>query len=254
MKRVAALLGVALALTACEPRPANNNAQPQPSSAAPTPDASTPPQPQPSKVVKPTPSKTRSDCKQGKFQLEVEQFLKLEADGVMSEADCVAIKKFQSRFGLRPVDGSPGPATHGVAKRLAASTPSRCNAGNELTACIDLTNQTTWLMKGGKVIYGPTVTRTGFNHPDGKGAPTPTGTYRIKERLHKNWTESFKVYLYYWQRIMDNNGFHETTTYIHDMSLGSHGCVNLLRADAIAYWETLAMGSTVKVFGHRPGT
>lgn len=198
---------------------------------------------------------------QGKFQLEVEQMLAamggfgtVKVDGQQSDADCAAIKKFQERFGLRPVDGNPGPATHDVAKRLRASDPAQCNAGSALTACIDLTHQTTWLMKDGKVIHGPTVTRTGFDHPDGMGAPTPSGSFKIIERQRSNWTESFKVYLHYWQRIMDNNGFHETTTYIHDMSNGSHGCVNLLHSDAVAYWETIKVGTPVKIFGRRPGT
>ena len=49
-------------------------------------------------------------------------------------------------------------------------------------------------------------------------------------------------------------GFHETTTYLHNGSIGSHGCVNLLPADAVALWGTTATGTTVKVFGRRPGT
>ncbi len=223
------------------------SAEPSPTTQAPSPSPS------------PTPSKPA--CKDGKHQLEVEQVLndlggygKLSADGKQSDADCAAIKKFQTRFGLRPVDGVPGAATLNVAKRLKASDPARCGAGPELTACIDLTNQTTWLMRDGKVIHGPTVTRTGYNHPDGKGGPTPSGSFKIIERQRNNWTETFKVYLQYWQRIMGDNGFHETTTYIHDMSLGSHGCVNLLKSDAIAYWETIKVGTPVKVFGRRPGT
>jgi peptidoglycan hydrolase-like protein with peptidoglycan-binding domain len=179
---------------------------------------------------------------------------KIQVDGKQSDTDCAAIKKFQSRFGLRPVDGVPGGGTLNVAKRLHASDPSRCGAGSELTACIDLTNQTTYLMRDGKVFYGPTVTRTGYDHPDGKGAPTPSGSFKIIERQRSNFTDSFGVYLNYWQRIMGNNGFHETTTYIHDMSLGSHGCVNLLKADAIYYWNNIKVGTPVKVFGRRPGT
>lgn len=230
------------------PIPSETVGQPSPSATATT--AS----PSPSQSPKPA-------CKEGKAQLAVEEALnaiggfgKLTADGKQSDADCAAIKKFQSRFGLRPVDGVAGNATQNVANRIRASDPAKCGAGSGLTACIDLTNQTTYLMRDGKVIYGPTVTRTGYDHPDGKGAPTPSGSYRIIERQRSNYTDSFNVYLHYWQRIMGNNGFHETTSYIHDMSLGSHGCVNLLKADAIKYWDTLAVGTPVKVFGRRPGT
>lgn len=273
MKRLVIVVGaivLVVGAAACKPTVAgpNNNAAASPSGGVvvtPTASAETTPGKESPTA---TPSNTNTSkppakpaCVQGKFQLEVEQLLTamggfgtLKVDGEQSDADCAAIKKFQERFGLRPVDGSPGPATHDVAKRLRASDPAQCNAGSALTACIDLTHQTTWLMKDGKVIHGPTVTRTGFDHPDGKGAPTPSGSYKIIERQRSNWTESFKVYLQYWQRIMGNNGFHETTTYIHDMSLGSHGCVNLLRSDAIAYWETIKVGTPVKLFGRRPGT
>ena len=272
MRRLVTTIGsIALVagLAACRPESSSEiTADPPPAvpvvvvtpspSDAPSPSApaspSKPPAPSPSVAPKPA-------CKTGKYQREVEQALaamgnfgKVIVDGQQSDTDCAAIKKFQSRFGLRPVDGNPGPSTHNVAQRLRASDPSRCNAGTALTACIDLTHQTTWLMRDGKVIHGPTVTRTGYDHPDGKGAPTPSGSYKIIERQRSNYTETFDVYLHYWQRIMGNNGFHETTSYIHNMAAGSHGCVNLLRSDAIAYWNTLKVGTPVKVFGRRPGT
>lgn len=266
IRMVVAAVAIVAATTACGPKDGTGDTalEPAPSAtetAGTDPTSSPTPQAPPSTAApSPTPS-PKPACKEGKNQLEVEQILaamggygRIEVDGKQSDSDCAAIKKFQSRLGLRPVDGVPGPATLNVAKRLRASDPGRCGAGSELTACIDLTNQTTYLMRDGKVFYGPTVTRTGYNHPDGKGAPTPSGTYHIIERQRSNYTDSFNVYLNYWQRIMDNNGFHETTSYIHDMSLGSHGCVNLLKADAIYYWNTLKVGTTVKVFGRRPGT
>jgi peptidoglycan hydrolase-like protein with peptidoglycan-binding domain len=272
MRRIGIFAATAVAvlasLTACgvEPNPSNAafNPAPEPSEtvvetepiSSPSPEAPPPSSSAPSPTSSPKPA-----CKEGKNQLEVEQILaalggygKIQVDGKQSDADCAAVKKFQTRFGLRPVDGVPGGGTLNVAKRLQASDPSRCNAGSELTACIDLTNQTTYLMRDGKVIYGPTVTRTGYDHPDGKGAPTPSGSYKIIERQRSNYTDSFGVYLHYWQRIMGNNGFHETTSYIHDMSAGSHGCVNLLKADAVYYWNNIKVGTPVKVFGRRPGT
>jgi len=271
MRRIgimAAVVAILASMTACgqsgDPNKASFNPAPAPAESA-TEEPTSSPSPSPeapptSSAPSPTPP-AKPACKEGKNQLEVERLLaamggygKIQVDGKQSDADCAAVKKFQSRFSLRPVDGVPGGATLNVAKRLHASDPSRCGAGSELTACIDLTNQTTYLMRDGKVFYGPTVTRTGYDHPDGKGAPTPTGTYHIIERQRSNFTDSFGVYLNYWQRIMGNNGFHETTSYIHDMSLGSHGCVNLLRVDAIYYWNNIKVGTTVKVFGRRPGT
>src|SRR5687768_16448229 len=188
MRRLVVMVCAVALIGACKPTPSKSDGAAGPSAVpvvdstptaspttSPTPDASPTAQEPSSPPPPPKPA-----CKDGKHQLEVEQILndlggygKLSADGHQSDSDCAAIKKFQTRFGLRPIDGVPGGATLNVAKRLQASDPSRCGAGPELTACVDLTNQTTWLMRDGNVIHGPTVTRTGYDHPDGKGAPTP---------------------------------------------------------------------------------
>lgn len=253
---------------ACDPNDPNAGRQPDfvaaptdqpvpaPASSAPAPSAKPSPSVVPSPTKKPTTSPTPAGCPQGEYQKIVEQALatlgtygKVTVDGKQSAADCAAIKKFQKRFDIRPVNGKAGPLTRSVSQRLVNSKPSRCNAGNALTACIDLTNQTTWIMSGGKVIYGPTVTRTGM-----AGYTTPTGSYTIHDRQTKNWSTDWDVWLPLWQRIVEGKGFHTTTTYIHNSSIGSHGCVNLLPVDSQKYWNTLKSGTAVKIFGRRPGT
>jgi hypothetical protein len=225
-------------------------------STAPKPAPTSSPSGRPTTRPKPTTSPKPVDCQQGDQQLVVERALiklggygHVTADGKQSAADCAAIKKFQHRFDIRPANGRAGPMTGGVAQRLAASNPASCGAGSGLTACVDLTHQTVWIMNGGKLVYGPTVTRTGM-----KGYATPSGTYSIYDRQTKNWSEEWKVWLPYWQRIVDGMGFHQTTTYIHNSAIGSHGCVNLLPVDAVKFWNTLSSGTTVKMFGRRPGT
>ncbi|MCA2212087.1 L,D-transpeptidase family protein [Jidongwangia harbinensis] len=198
-----------------------------------------------------------ASCSTGRYQKQVEGYLKklggfgsVTVDGRQSAADCAAIKKFQSRYGIRPVAGLAGPTTHGVAKRLAATKTSACKAKkSRTTVCVDLTNQTVWVMKGGKVTVKPTVTRTGM-----KGYRTPTGTYRINKRTKKEWSNPYEVWMPYWQRFVGGVGLHQTTTYLHDGWRGSHGCVNLLAADAKKLYGIGRIGTTVKVFGRRPGT
>src|SRR5205814_1651614 len=97
---------------------------------------------------------------------------------------------------------------------------------------------------------GQTVVRTGM----AGGYQTPPGTYRVDQRATREWSHPYHVWLPYWQDFDAGIGFHETTTYLHNGSIGSHGCVNLLPADAVALWGTTATGTTVKVFGRRPGT
>jgi lipoprotein-anchoring transpeptidase ErfK/SrfK len=174
-------------------------------------------------------------------------------DGHQSAADCAAIKKLQQRFGISPANGKAGTTTASVARRIAVSLTAaeraRCGAGAGLTACVDLTQQTVWVVRDGAVVFGPTVTRTGM-----AGFGTPAGTYRINFRNIREWSDKYEVWLPYWQHFTLGMGFHATTTYIHNGAIGSHGCVNLLAGDARTMWNLINYGTTVRVFGQRPGT
>ncbi|SCL17119.1 L,D-transpeptidase family protein [Micromonospora inyonensis] len=209
-------------------------------------------------TVQTTSNKTTasSTCPQGEYQRAVETYLaklgtfgKVIVDGKQSATDCAAIKKFQQRYDIRPVQGRAGPTTHDVSKRLATTNVKSCKTGSGVTFCIDLTRQTTWAMRDGKVVIPPTVTRTGM-----RGYATPTGTYKINKRNIKEWSNPYEVWLPYWQRFVGGIGYHQTTTYLHDKSIGSHGCINLLPADAKRFWDWGKVGYRVVVFGRRPGT
>jgi lipoprotein-anchoring transpeptidase ErfK/SrfK len=235
------------------------------SSAATPPPTGSPPGPSP--ATKPTPpakppatTKPNTDCAQGERQLEVETALAqigsygpVSVDGHQSPADCAAIRRFQQRFGISPANGRAGTTTASVARRIATSLTTaelaKCGAGAGLTACVDLTQQTVWVVRDGVVVLGPTVTRTGM-----AGFATPAGTYRINFRNIREWSDPYKVWLPYWQHFYNGMGFHQTTTYIHNGSIGSHGCVNLLAGDAKTMWNLIGYGTTVRVFGRRPGT
>jgi lipoprotein-anchoring transpeptidase ErfK/SrfK len=198
-----------------------------------------------------------ASCATGKYQKQVEGYLKqlggfgsVSVDGKQSSGDCTAIKKFQSRYGIKPVAGLAGPTTYGVAKRLAGTKTSNCKAKKSgTTVCVDLTQQTVYVMKNGKVSVKPTVTRTGM-----KGHRTPTGTYKINKRTTKEWSNPYHVWMPYWQRFVGGVGLHQTTTYLHDGWRGSHGCVNLLQSDAKQLYGIGKIGTTVKVYGRRSGT
>ncbi|MGI5211641.1 L,D-transpeptidase family protein [Plantactinospora sp. CA-290183] len=195
-------------------------------------------------------------CPQGERQRDVETYLarlggfgRITVDGRQSAADCAAIKKFQRRYDIRPAHGRAGPTTADVARRLAGTDTRRCRAGSGTTFCIDLTQQTVWAIRGGRVVMAPTVTRTGM-----AGYATPAGTYKINFRNTREWSDPYEVWLPYWQRFVGGIGFHQTTTYLHEKSIGSHGCVNLLPGDARRMWELGTVGTRVHVVGRRPGT
>ena len=201
-------------------------------------------------------------CPVGEKQRDVETALAaigtygpIVVDGAQTPADCATIVKFQKRFGINPANGRAGPTTADVARRIAGSLQpaekAKCRAGaSALTACVDLSLQTMWVIRAdGSVAFGPTVVRTGY-----RGYATPAGTYKVNNRNPKEWSIKYKVWLPYWQHFTRGMGFHETTTYLHNMGNGSHGCVNLLRPDARELWNLIGYNTTVHTFGRRPGT
>lgn len=234
--------------------------RPTPASPAPrsptAPPKKTTPKPKPKPTASTSAPTSAAGCPQGQHQRAVETYLArlggfgaVTVDGRQSAADCAAIKKFQKRYGIRPVEGRAGPTTLDVAQRLATTDTARCKAGTGTTFCVDLTRQTVWAMRGGKVIMAPTVTRTGMS-----GYRTPSGTYTVNFRNPKEWSDPYEVWLPYWQHFTQGMGFHETTTYLHDKSIGSHGCVNLLHADAVRMRDLGKVGTRVVLVGRRPGT
>jgi lipoprotein-anchoring transpeptidase ErfK/SrfK len=201
-------------------------------------------------------------CPVGEKQRETETALAaigsygaIVVDGAQTPADCATIIKFQKRFGISPANGRAGPTTADVARRIAGSLQAgeqaKCTPGaSALTACVDLTLQTVWVIRAdGSVAFGPTVVRTGY-----RGYATPAGTYKVNNRNPREWSIKYKVWLPYWQHFTRGMGFHETTTYLHNMGNGSHGCVNLLRSDAKELWNLIGYNTTVHTFGRRPGT
>jgi lipoprotein-anchoring transpeptidase ErfK/SrfK len=249
----AVLAGVLLVFAGCGPaeyvaRPISADAYPTASSSA---TATPTPTPTPTK-----PAALKAGCGQTKRQQSLElamaaigSYGPFVVDGVQSQEECDAIKMFKHRMGIYPSNGKADATTLDVAKRIVATKPADCHAGTALMACIDLTHQTFYVMKGGAVVLGPTVTRTGK-----PGFATPAGTYKIFKRELKEWSDPYEVWMPYWQQFHDGMGLHQTTTYIHDMAIGSHGCVNLLGSDARAAYALLHMGSTVRSYGRRPGT
>lgn len=194
-------------------------------------------------------------CPVGPHQRAVEQHLAalggfgpVTVDGKQSPRDCRAIKKFQRRYGIWPATGRAGPQTDSAARRLAETRLDACDADGRLTVCLDLTHQTMWVVRGGKVVLGPTVVRTGR-----AGLTTPSGHYSITEKKPRPISSYYKVPLPYWQRFTGDIGFHQTPSYLHE-GPGSHGCVNLLASDAVALWELTSVGTPVHSFGRKPGT
>ncbi|GLZ41222.1 L,D-transpeptidase [Actinokineospora sp. NBRC 105648] len=105
-------------------------------------------------------------------------------------------------------------------------------------ACIDLSANKTWLLKDGKVVYGPAPITSGR-----PGYLTPPGTFRVqwkdidhKSREFNDAPMPFSVFF--------NGGiaFHQGS-----LSAKSHGCIHLSAAAAKTYYNALAVGDVVQV-------
>jgi hypothetical protein len=186
----------------------------------------------------------------GPYQKIVESYLKLKVDGVASYADCVAVQRFQRRYDIRPAAGYAGPLTYNVVARLAWSNFRSCAFSYHTRVCVDLTRQTMWVTKAGKRLYGPVPLRSGR-----RGYATPAGFFSISDKKVMTTSSIYNVKMPYWQRVYGGIGFHQTPSWLYDPRVpGSHGCLNLLPADARALFNLTTRGTSVHMFGRKPGT
>jgi lipoprotein-anchoring transpeptidase ErfK/SrfK len=171
-------------------------------------------------------------------------------DGRLAGAECDVVRTFQRWAAIPQVTGTATATTIAVARRLAAVRTGSCGApGAGLTVCVDLTTQTVWAIRGGKVALAPTVVRTGR-----RGQATPTGWFRIGQKKRHTSSSIYGTALPFWQRFYRDFGFHALETPLYAPIPGSHGCVNMIRRDAAALFALTSAGTRVHVFGRKPGT
>jgi hypothetical protein len=105
-------------------------------------------------------------------------------------------------------------------------------------ACVDLSSHQTWLLKDGKVIYGPVKML-----PGRKGHETTVGTFSIysKEKMHLS--KEFD------NAPMPNSLFYHAGEAFHTGSLSvySHGCIHLSAAASQKFFDTLSVGDRVQI-------
>ncbi|MFI6642270.1 L,D-transpeptidase family protein [Streptomyces sp. NPDC050504] len=188
----------------------------------------------------------------GPHQRQVERWLKLEADGVQSPADCAAVRAFQREQGIRPDIGFAGPVTWARMRWISAHrTPNaagKCPVRAHKVACVDLPRQLMWVQQGEKVVYGPVSVRSGR-----AGFRTRTGWHRVYWKHKNHWSSLYRTPMPYSQFFSGGQAFHAIRGDISSPP-GSRGCVNLTHRDAKRLWGVLKKGDRVYVWGRRPGT
>jgi hypothetical protein len=188
----------------------------------------------------------------GPYQRQVERWLKLKVDGKQSGADCLAVRAFQTRQGIKPASGFAGPVTWAQMQLLSArknpNAAGKCPVRSYRVACVDLTRQLTWVQKGKKVLWGPVQMRSGR-----AGYRTRTGMHKVYWKHKNHWSSLYNSPMPYSQFFDGGQAFHAVYGDIHNPN-GSWGCVNLRLADARTLWGVLKKGDRVYVWGRRAGT
>lgn len=133
----------------------------------------------------------------------------------------------------KPTTTKPKPVT------TTANVPcAKAAAASGTAACVDISAHKAWLLKDGKVIYGPVSML-----PGRKGHATPTGSFRVlsKEKMH--YSREFD------NAPMPNSVFFYPGDAFHTGSLKtySHGCVHLSATSSLRFFNTLHVGDVVQV-------
>ncbi len=116
-------------------------------------------------------------------------------------------------------------------------TPTATPCAPTTTACIDLSANRSWLLRDGRVTYGPvpiTHGRPGFR--------TPVGTFQVQSKKRDHVSSIYDAEMPW--SVFFNGGvaFHEGS-----LAVTSHGCIHLSPAAAEAYYSTLSVGDIVQV-------
>jgi pyruvate/2-oxoglutarate dehydrogenase complex dihydrolipoamide acyltransferase (E2) component len=132
----------------------------------------------------------------------------------------------------RPTSEKPKP-------RPTADVPcAAAAAASGTSACVDLSAHRAWLLRDGKVIYGPVSML-----PGGRGHATPTGAFHVlsKEKVHLS--KEFD------NAPMPNSVFFYPGDAFHTGSLRvpSHGCIHLSATSSLRFFTTLQVGDVVQV-------
>lgn len=109
---------------------------------------------------------------------------------------------------------------------------------NTASACVKLSTNQAWLIRGGKAVYGPVKITHGR-----KGWLTPAGTFNVNHKNRKHKSRLFD------DAPMPNSVFFNGGIAFHRGSLTalSHGCIHLGPAASERFYTALPMGAVVQV-------
>ncbi|PRZ42752.1 L,D-transpeptidase-like protein [Antricoccus suffuscus] len=118
--------------------------------------------------------------------------------------------------------------------------PANNQCPSTATACVDLTDNLTWIQSDGQVTYGPVKMIAGK-----AGARTPTGTFHVYLKQKMHYSKEFdNAPMPYSVFFVGGVAFHQGS-----LSNPSAGCVHLSQTSAVQFYQMLSNGDTVYVYG-----
>ena len=162
----------------------------------------------------------------------------------MGESTTAAVKRFQSKFGIRPT-GVVGPGTYGLLDELAGKVgrlPQGCRG--ERTICIDKAQRLVRLVAKDEVLLTLDA-RFGF-----VGAETREGTFRIERKSRDHVSSLYRTEMPFALFFSGGQAVHYSPYFARDGYNGaSHGCVNLRDYDRARWlFDQVAVGTRVHVY------
>ena len=130
-----------------------------------------------------------------------------------------------------------GTATAATAAPVPTAASPKVPCSTAVRACVRLSTNQAWLLRGGKVVAGPVPVSHGR-----KGFATPPGTFRVSFKNEDHVSSIYDQEMPY--SVFFNGGiaFHQGSVRVK-----SHGCVHLTASAARQFFAELQPGDRVQV-------
>jgi hypothetical protein len=132
-------------------------------------------------------------------------------------------------------DGGASPLQAGRGGRSSSGVPSQCRANAK--ACFSISRRTAWLLRPGRHVVVAVPALGGR-----PGHPTPTGQFSVQFHARDHFSSRYHAPMPFYVNFTNEVGFHAGS-----LSVLSHGCVHLSRANAERFFDYLSNGDPVDV-------
>ena len=130
-----------------------------------------------------------------------------------------------------------GTATAATAAPVPTAASPKVPCSTAVRACVRLSTNQAWLLRGGKVVAGPVPVSHGR-----KGFATPSGTFRVSFKNQDHVSSIYDQEMPYSVFFNGDIAFHQGSVRVK-----SHGCVHLTASVARQFFAELQPGDRVQV-------